>query len=446
MLAIMALVVIVALSSILQSMRIGVSSSSAASLDEHILNAPLNEGIVQETIPLKTLPQKSEISAAGAAPYVFGPRRFNNVTNNLARGANLMTSISGCHISAWVYMVGGVKKHRDCDGWRSDSKVKINVRDGKASRLDKLQPYDTIYVHTKMLTDFIVNYLDQLKVPIVLLSGTYDNTRDNQLSHARVEYIYNHPMVAHWFCQNVYNSTGLDYLPPKLSPLALGIEPFDKNPKGPNPVVILRDVILRYARDGLPQKTIDVFEAYTSPFTNPNRQNVPRGQKMTLPAYLERLARSKFVLSPSGHKPDCFRHYEALALGAIPVTDLDAATYSHLALGPVVFGTRHWWNLTESKLLNRMQLTSMPRVNRNLIFEEFWMEEMERQVGRPLRWFDIRKGYQTTLEDMYMNYSEINTIIDSAWADYSVDCNVTLKRFVGERKAWKAKGWRMPYL
>ena len=390
-------------------------------------------------IKLESSP-RSTYATITTGTYQFGPRRFNNMTNNLARGANLMTSISGCHISAWVYMVGGTLRHRDCGRWRSDDSVKIAVREQK--QLPAIQSFDTIYVHTKMLTDFIQYFVPNLKVPIVLLSGSYDNTRENRLSRNRVEYILDHPLIAHWFCQNVYNSTGLTYLPPKLSPLALGIEPFSKNPRGPNPVVILRDVILRYAYH-LPNKTIGVFEAYSSPFTNPSRAQIPRGVKMPLPDYLEELARSKFVLSPSGHKPDCFRHYEALALGAIPVTDLDSATYSHLKKGPVIFGTMDWWNLTEAHLVARMNLTAIPQVNRNMIFEEYWMEEMERQVGRPLRWFDIRKRRQSTLDDMYTNYTEIATIVASAWDDYSTDANTTMKKFVGEREAWKKKKWKM---
>ena len=383
-------------------------------------------------------PETSDVSSVGL------PIFLNNITNNLARGANLMTSISGCHIASWVYMVGSERLNRDCKGWRTDPQVRINLKEGP---FPNIQPYDTIYVHSSMLTDFVDTFMPRLKVPIVLLSGSYDNTRANLMHRTKVRSLLDHPLMEHWFCQNIINTTGLlGYpLPAKLDPLALGVEPFDKNPRGPNPVVLLRDTILRYAH-GLPNKSIPVFEAYTSPFTNPNRLNVPRGTKLTLPDYLEQLAMSKFVLSPSGHKPDCFRHYEALALGAIPVTDLDAATYSHLALGPVVFSTKDWWNLTEAELLRRMNLTVMPQANRNLIFEEFWMEEMERRVGRPLRWFDIRSMKRALLKDMYMNYDEIQTIFDSAWTDYSNDSGTMMTKFAGERNAWKVKGWPMPYL
>jgi hypothetical protein len=392
-------------------------------------------------------PEVADVTATAANTQttttgLFGPQRFNNITNNLARGANLMTSISGCHIAAWVFAVGKERQHRDCMGWRSDHQTRINMQE--TGPFPDIKPYDTVYVHTKMLTDFIGMVLPRLKVPIVLLSGSYDNTRANRLPHSEVQHLLFHPMIEHWFCQNIINTTRLHNRPPKLDPLALGMEPFDKNPRGPNPVVILRDVILRTA-ERLPPKSIPVFEAYTSPFTNPNRIHMPRGTKLSLPDYLEQLAKSKFVLSPGGHKPDCFRHYEALALGAIPVTDLDAETYSHLQGGPVVFGTSDWWNLTEAKLLQLMNLTDLPQPNRNMIFEEFWMEDMERRVGRPLRWFDIRMKNRSLLQDLYMNYDDIQRMVDSAWADYSNDSEAILNKFTGERRAWRVKGWKMPY-
>ena len=369
---------------------------------------------------------------------LLGARRFNNFTTNLARGANLMTSISGCHVASWIYMVGKQKQNPDCGGARSKPTQLLNFEMGQ---VQQIEADDTIYVHLRLVKDFVDNFLPLLTVPIVLLTGSYDNTRNNRIPYGAVEMLIESPQIEHWFCQNVENSTGLRFLPPKVHSMALGIEPFGKNPGAhPNPVVIIRDAFLRYAFD-LPNKTIGVFEAYTSPHTNPNRKNMPRGMKMLLPDYLEQLAKSKFVLSPNGHKPDCFRHYEALAFGAIPVTELDPSFYSHLEAGPVVYSNTEWWNLTEEELFQRLNVTEFPSVNRNLIFEEYWMEDMERIVGRQLRWFDVRRQERSLLIDFYVNFDEVQQIIDSAWNDFSNNSAVMMQRFVGETKAWRKKNW-----
>jgi hypothetical protein len=380
--------------------------------------------------------------SSGEVPQALVPslgiQRFNNFTTNLARGANLMTSISGCHIASWIYMVGNKKRNQDCGDSRSNPTQALDLR---SDSFPQIEAYDTIYVHLRMVKDFVTNFLPLLNVPVILLSGSYDNTLNSRVPYSIVEKIVESPRIEYWFCQNAKNSTGLPFLPPKVHPMALGIEPFGKNPGAhPNPVVIIRDALLRYALN-LPNKTIGVFEAYTSPYTNPNRQNMPRGIKMPLPDYLEYLAKSKFVLSPSGHKPDCFRHYEALAFGAIPITDLDPLFYNHLKAGPVIYQNTEWWNLTEAQSLKLLDVAGFPAVNRNLIFEEYWMEEMERIVGRPLRWFDVRQHKRSLLDSFYLNFDDVPKIIDSAWADFSNDSAVTTKRFIGEKKAWKQKQW-----
>lgn len=62
------------------------------------------------------------------------------------------------------------------------------------------------------------------------------------------------------------------------------------------------------------------------------------------------LRRYKFVLSPWGWGPDCFRHYEAIALGAIPITLSDWALDRALAKLPHL-SVKRWSQLSESFLL-----------------------------------------------------------------------------------------------
>ena len=52
--------------------------------------------------------------------------------------------------------------------------------------------------------------------------------------------------------------------------------------------------------------------------------------------YFATLARSTFVFSPAGAGLDCFRHWEAMALGAIPLVDDTPTTRDLLAGLPAV--------------------------------------------------------------------------------------------------------------
>ena len=84
-------------------------------------------------------------------------------------------------------------------------------------------------------------------------------------------------------------------------------------------------------------------------------------------------------------------------------------------------------------MLHLWNRTNIPTVNRNLIFEEYWMEDMEAVVGFPIRWFDIRKKRQTLLSNFSMFPDEIPLLIESAWEDYSTNSTAMLLNYVGER-------------
>jgi len=64
--------------------------------------------------------------------------------------------------------------------------------------------------------------------------------------------------------------------------------------------------------------------------------------------YCEDIAAHKYVLSPPGAGPDCHRHWEALALGAIPVVQSSVAM-SHFQDLPILFIDR-WEDATPENL------------------------------------------------------------------------------------------------
>ncbi|KAL7554215.1 hypothetical protein ACHAWF_017630 [Thalassiosira exigua] len=74
------------------------------------------------------------------------------------------------------------------------------------------------------------------------------------------------------------------------------------------------------------------------------------------------VAASRYLISPDGDRPECYRHYEAIGLGTVPITEMDPILFRHLAPAPVIFNTTNW-NL---KALEA-KLDPNPVVDRNLI-------------------------------------------------------------------------------
>jgi PAS domain-containing protein len=131
---------------------------------------------------------------------------------------------------------------------------------------------------------------------------------------------------------------------------------------------------------------------------------VVNSSKLSFTRYLEEIQSSRYILSPNGDRPECYRHYEAIGMGTIPVTQLDSVRYRHLQ-GAVIYANAEWKNMTalEEQLLEgrlRPSTTHDDDDHRAMVLEEYWMEYVERVVGRPLRWWDRKRGRPSLIEDL----------------------------------------------
>jgi hypothetical protein len=76
----------------------------------------------------------------------------------------------------------------------------------------------------------------------------------------------------------------------------------------------------------------------------------------------------------------------------MPIMELDADRFLHLKGAPVVFGTKDWnvtrlehtwWDYNEEAIV--MMTTNTPDSIVVLIFEQYWVECLDRHVGQALR-------------------------------------------------------------
>lgn len=155
-----------------------------------------------------------------------------------------------------------------------------------------------------------------------------------------------------------------------------------------------------------------------------SRRLVPSSkEKLPEPDYWKRMHESHYVLSPDGDRPECHRHYEAIGLGTTPITSLDPQMYRHL-LGNVVFDD-HEWNLPELEAT----LPRSPPVNRRLVFEEYWMEYIEREVGHPMRWWDSSRDLRCSLDEITKHVKDTPTEVERHFPSYFTE-QAPLKKLV----------------
>eukprot|EP00548_Thalassiothrix_antarctica_P016466 CAMPEP_0194187770 /NCGR_PEP_ID=MMETSP0154-20130528/52314_1 /TAXON_ID=1049557 /ORGANISM="Thalassiothrix antarctica, Strain L6-D1" /LENGTH=298 /DNA_ID=CAMNT_0038907721 /DNA_START=112 /DNA_END=1005 /DNA_ORIENTATION=- len=264
-------------------------------------------------------------------------RKFSDdVQLNIDRGLNLINCWSGQKISTWIYD-GRKAIHENRVTWRNEPEEK-KIRD--PSDTIKLADNDTIFVSHAKLEEFTENFLPYINKTFVLITTPF------HLFYPSIDLlaqnITNHKYLLHWFSSNMGNYTGGHQYHSRVSPFPLGLKPKMGRADFQNPIPYYRKAFLKTMNYTEANKTISVFAGYISQRTNKVRLDIPSGPKLGYEEYLEELARSSYVISPGGDHPDCHRHYEALGLGAIPITNLDPYLYSHLKEGPVIYNNINW--------------------------------------------------------------------------------------------------------
>jgi hypothetical protein len=257
-----------------------------------------------------------------------------------------------------------------------------------AEDVERLRQNDTIFVAFVKLREFTEDFLPFIEQDFVLITTRclVSNVYPDWV-HEVAGPLVNHPRLLHWFSTNIGNYTGGAQNHPKVSPFPLGFKSRmpGARPGHRIPIPIFRQIFLETLHTTDEEKTTKVFASFIRRH-NPKRASIPSGGILPYQDYLRALGRSKYVLSPDGDHPDCHRHYEAIGMGAIPITELDPFLYRHLKEAPAIFANTNW-NLTD--LEATLPSSVSHDVNRNLVFEEYWMEYVERVVGRPLRWWDV---------------------------------------------------------
>jgi hypothetical protein len=311
------------------------------------------------------------------------PRKFHEL---VSMGHHFLTTQSGCRMARWIYPTGNrLEVFRDCEKHFAGKLL---------NNMEQLEHNDTIYVTFTELEEFVYQKLDNITKDVVIISGQiqYSPVVPNHV----IEKLLTNPHVMQWFCQNLPVYGGVDPFHPKISPFPYGLKEVSHNLKLNRPLEAYKQV---FFQNLIQDPNVGRSKLiYAGPLhKSPNRASIPTevSKKLQPTPFFQNMANSTYILSPNGDRPECFRHYEALGLGTVPITELDPILFRHLQGGHVIFNNTDW-NLTTLE----SELNPQPTVNRNLIFEEYWMEYVDVTVGRSLLWWDSDSRRPQSLEKL----------------------------------------------
>ena len=219
----------------------------------------------------------------------------------LRAAQQLVTPFTGFVISDWYW-----SSEIDDEGirWLNHKSKRLSKRNAQ-----KIQPHQILYCQVDQLDSFSAEILPKIKAPFILISGKWHLPA--LIITDALENLLDNPLLLSWYSQNqIY-----DELP--IRPFPYGIS--------------LRTVKNVYRMFDLQQnKTAKLFIPFASSHTHligeakSDREQLANLMEESLPIenYLTRIGMAKFVVCPAGDRPETYRHWETIALGSVPISNI----------------------------------------------------------------------------------------------------------------------------
>jgi hypothetical protein len=206
-----------------------------------------------------------------------------------------------------------------------------------AAKAGAVRACETVCVDVTAFDEFVDQILPLLPERVVFFTHRW---RQPQLHRSnRTDGVRSHPKVAHWFAQNpIYRQdarfSAFPYgvraeMLPDFADAFLGYHDHDGGGGGGKEGG-------SSSSSSSSTKNTTIEHLHLGP-THPSRERLIArraaaglGQRDSVPEYYAKIARTAFTTSPRGDRPDCYRHWESVALGAMPIANIDRELYGPL--------------------------------------------------------------------------------------------------------------------
>jgi hypothetical protein len=228
---------------------------------------------------------------------------------------------------------------------------------------------DSIFVNTSCLDNFFALTFPHISEPFILVSGSGFGNLDNRY----LSYLEN-PLLIHWFGNH------LTIQSPKATTIPLGGAWYSqKLVAGLEPKLA---VLKKESYFG--KKPFSMYVNWTSKM-HPSREGIFRhfaslknskvSSRVSFQKYMQEMGQSRFAISPRGVNIDCFRTWEALYVGSIPVVESWGIDRVYEDL-PVII-VNDLTTVTESYLQQEYERLKLKSFCLEKLTMEYWIEQID---------------------------------------------------------------------
>jgi hypothetical protein len=221
----------------------------------------------------------------------------------------------------------------------------------------QIKDYDIVHCGIDYLSNFLNEILEKIDKKIILTTGQVQNPTPNELTDKILE----HKNVLLWVSQNPIYDNSDKYL---AFPFGLNIDS-----------VYAYATFLYYCKiEGKPNNLIHLPLNYT---TNPCRLKLPIIPRISSTQFWIEIVQAKFILSPIGDRDDCYRNYEAIGLGTIPISNVNELYKNIFTTNMIYSNIDEMANMLHDDNLNLVY----KEPNKDLICYEYWKDIVYKKIA-----------------------------------------------------------------
>ena len=247
-----------------------------------------------------------------------------------------------------------------CDlhyGQELDPPPEVVTRSLTLDNVNATKPLDIICVNSNDFDTFATSILPLISVHFILITSRWHLPQVKKCK--LTDEVKGHPKIAHWFAQN---------------PIYQNDDRYTGFPYG-----ILHLQLEAYAESLLAnqhtKKQVHVEHLTINNKTHSSRKRLSKYIEMSVHEYYAHIARAKYLLSPRGDRPDTYRHWEAIGLGTIPISNIDRHLYEPIFENDMIYAPDVDYMLNVYQ--NATSIASEYHVpNKNRICSAYWARQV----------------------------------------------------------------------
>ena len=242
-----------------------------------------------------------------------------------------------------------------------------------------VKAYDIIYCQVDLFESFYDNILPNIKNKFVLITGQAELPMLQRTS--KTDALLTNDKLIAWFAQNPIYCNHPKYMPFPYGVSYAGGRGIREYANNLLKNEILKNEILKNENGTLPQKVNSkvnsIVELPLNYGTNKCRLVFKKQKYLQITKFYEELNKYAFVFSPIGDRDDCYRHWEAIGFGTVPISNV-SENYKPLFKDNMIYveNTQQMLDMTANKTI-----PDYKEPNKELILVNYWRKIINEKIN-----------------------------------------------------------------